>query len=240
MLFISYSHEDQEFFREIQKFLGPWEGELDVWTDQRIQAGQEWDREIRQAIGDASLVILLISPNFLNSKYIRNDELPLLFEAWATGRLIVTALYLRHCEADDYRVKARGRSIALTELQGLNSPNDPIADYKGHDRDPHYKKAVRQLKELYRSEKAGKKRPKKRRPTGPRRELSIRLETEGGQLMRRYSYADSRIAPIRSPWPPLRQQYQTVSMSTTHRTAMKNLDSRSEVPASYPDASAAT
>ena len=132
MLFISYSHEDQEFFREIQKFLDPWEGELDVWTDQRIQAGQEWEREIRQAIGDASLAVLLISPDFLNSKYIREDELPLLFEAWATGRLIVTALYLRHCEAGDYRVKAAERSIALTELQGLNSPDDFIVYYYGH------------------------------------------------------------------------------------------------------------
>ncbi|MEE8587312.1 MAG: toll/interleukin-1 receptor domain-containing protein, partial [Acidobacteriota bacterium] len=222
MLFISYSHKDQEFFGEIQKFLGPWEGELDVWTDQRIRAGQEWEREIRQAIGDASLALLLISPNFLNSKYIRDDELPLLFEAWSTGRLIVTALYLRHCEAGDYRVEAHGRSMALTELQGLNSPNDPIADYKGHDRDAHYKKAVRQLKELYRSEKAGKKRPQKRRPTGPRRELSIRLETEGGRLMRRYSFADSRIAPIRSPWPPLRQRladWEAQGSQALHKTS---------------------
>src|SRR5262249_35128748 len=52
------------------------EGLLDTWDDRRIGAGDDWHEEIQQAIERASVAILLISADFLTSKFILETEVP--------------------------------------------------------------------------------------------------------------------------------------------------------------------
>jgi hypothetical protein len=81
-VFISYSHKDEEWRYRLVTQLGvlQMEGILDVWDDQRIEAGDDWYPEIEKAISNANIATLMISANFLTSKFIRGEEVPKLLE----------------------------------------------------------------------------------------------------------------------------------------------------------------
>src|SRR5215510_8137880 len=85
-LFVSYSHHDEKYLEELRKYLET-DRRLDVWSDERIEAGEEWRKEIRTALAQADAAILLVSQDFLNSEFIRNHELPTLLESVKSKRL---------------------------------------------------------------------------------------------------------------------------------------------------------
>ncbi len=77
-VFISYSHLDDEWKLLVVKHLKVLEKQhiLDVWDDTRIGCGDDWRKEIEQAINTAQVGILLISKNFLTSDFILDEEIP--------------------------------------------------------------------------------------------------------------------------------------------------------------------
>jgi tetratricopeptide (TPR) repeat protein len=81
-VFISYSHKDEAWKDRLVTHLGVLqrEGLLDTWDDRRIGAGANWYEAIQQAIERASIAILLISADFLTSKFILEQEVPHLLE----------------------------------------------------------------------------------------------------------------------------------------------------------------
>src|SRR3972149_1914097 len=82
IVFISYSHKDEEWKNRLVSHLGVLqsEGHLDIWDDRRIETGVDWYPEIQKAIDAASVAILLISADFLTSKFILREEVPRLLE----------------------------------------------------------------------------------------------------------------------------------------------------------------
>ena len=81
-VFISYSQKDEEWKDRLVTHLGVLEqaGILDLWEDRRIEAGDDWKPEIEKAINKATVAILMISANFLTSKFILGEEVPKLLE----------------------------------------------------------------------------------------------------------------------------------------------------------------
>jgi len=77
-VFVSYSHKDEKEKDELLSHLGVLVGAdlIDLWSDDRIGAGADWETEISQAIAKAEVTILLISANFLTSKFILQKEVP--------------------------------------------------------------------------------------------------------------------------------------------------------------------
>src|SRR5262249_30019560 len=81
-VFVSYSHQDERWKdRLVQQLrvLEP-EGDFEVWDDRRIAAGSDWLPEIEQAMHRAVAAVLLISADFLTSKFILSQEVPRLLE----------------------------------------------------------------------------------------------------------------------------------------------------------------
>lgn len=139
-IFISYSHKDERLFQEFLVHLKPWqdEGILDVWTDKRLQAGQEWHSEIQQGVASAAVTVLLISPDFMASDYIRKHEIPPLLQAAEAGELRLAPLYLRPSVIDK----------DLSRYQGLNSPALTPAGKRKDKRDEIFASAAQKLKQI--------------------------------------------------------------------------------------------
>ena len=71
-LFISYSHKDLYWLQRLRVYLKPLEKQysLERWDDSRLQAGDLWREEIKQALARAKVALLLVSSDFLASDFI--------------------------------------------------------------------------------------------------------------------------------------------------------------------------
>jgi hypothetical protein len=98
-IFISYSHADEKWKDRLVKHLKvlELEGELEVWDDRRIDAGDDWLPEITREMERAKVAVLLISVDFLTSKFIRSTEVPSLLARRQSGGLRVIPLIVHPC-----------------------------------------------------------------------------------------------------------------------------------------------
>ncbi|MBL8233127.1 MAG: TIR domain-containing protein, partial [Bryobacterales bacterium] len=79
--FVSYAQADRKHVKALFDLLGPLftaasEFAFERWSDQDILPGERWREEIEQAMRECDLGLLLVSPNFLASKFITKEELP--------------------------------------------------------------------------------------------------------------------------------------------------------------------
>ena len=76
-VFISYSHKDENLRNELQTHLKllQRQGIIDAWDDRQIEAGDEWKRKIDDNLERASLILLLVSADFIASDYCYEIEM---------------------------------------------------------------------------------------------------------------------------------------------------------------------
>ena len=90
-LFISYSHLDRGWLELLKTHLAlliRW-GLVHVWSDTRIGAGNRWREEVESALRESDSAVLLITPDFLASDFIWNEELPMLLAHQKQGMQIL-------------------------------------------------------------------------------------------------------------------------------------------------------
>ena len=100
VIFISYSHMDRKYKDALLRHLRILEGaELveDIWTDDTIAAGENWEARINEAIARAQVAIFLISADSLNSAFIRSREIPELLRRRESEGLVVIPVVARPC-----------------------------------------------------------------------------------------------------------------------------------------------
>lgn len=79
--FISYAHKEEEyadpFLDELKDMLAASKKyDFAIWWDQMILPGETWLQEIRTALERCKMGLLLVSPAFLSSPFITEEELP--------------------------------------------------------------------------------------------------------------------------------------------------------------------
>lgn len=98
-LFISYSHEDIRWLEAVKEQLAVLEREglLDLYDDTQLQAGEAWYKRLHAEMSEAKVGLLLVSARFLSSGFIRNEEVPRLFDLHATEGMSIYPLLVRPC-----------------------------------------------------------------------------------------------------------------------------------------------
>src|SRR6266446_10995658 len=96
-IFFSYAHEDEPRRKELEKQLSflKRQGIISGWHDRDIQAGQEWEHEIDRHLNTAQIILLLISPDFMDSDYCYSVEMKRAMERHEQGEARVIPIILR-------------------------------------------------------------------------------------------------------------------------------------------------
>ena len=98
-VFVAYSHVDEQLKNELLKHLEPLKklGLIDAWHDQRLKAGDEWDKSISKHLESANIVLLLVSIDFINSNYCYDIEFAQALALHQAGDATVIPVVLRAC-----------------------------------------------------------------------------------------------------------------------------------------------
>ncbi|WP_437982810.1 protein kinase domain-containing protein [Sorangium sp. So ce117] len=91
------------------------QGLLDPWDEHRINAGEERDAALRNAMDTASVAILIVTANFLASEFLQTDIVPRLLERRSLSGLTIVPLLATPC---DWQGVAWLRALDLRPGQG--------------------------------------------------------------------------------------------------------------------------
>lgn len=134
-LFISYAHEDSDWCKQIMKYLQPAvdANTLRIWADPHIDPGRRWDDEIEQNLKRSAIAVLLVTPSFLASDYIKRRELPLLLAQRARDETVIIPVPVERGMIDQYRVSfdapdGRRRKLTLSDIQFMTLGDRAVAE----------------------------------------------------------------------------------------------------------------
>ncbi len=98
-IFISYSHEDEEWKDRMVKHLKvlEMEGYYEFWDDRQIETGDDWLPEIENALNEACVAVMMISADFLISNFIRTKEIPRILERRKEEGLRMFPIIIKPC-----------------------------------------------------------------------------------------------------------------------------------------------
>lgn len=98
-IFVSYSHRDHRYLDtgELIELLKGIE-DTEFWTDRAITGGDLWDQEIQDAIRQSQIALVLISQFFLDSGYVKGNELPMFLQQAEEEGLLIFPVMLSACE----------------------------------------------------------------------------------------------------------------------------------------------
>jgi hypothetical protein len=144
-IFFCYAREDETLLNKLKSHLRPLQrqGLIDVWYDRDISAGTEWEQEIKQHLNSAQIVLLLVSPDFMDSDYCYSIEMKRALERHARGDAKVIPIILRHV---DWHGEPLGKLQALpTDGKPVKGPDWYDLDSALYDVTAGIRKVVEQL-----------------------------------------------------------------------------------------------
>jgi GTPase SAR1 family protein len=98
VVFLSYCHQDEREKEELVAQLKVLHHDgIELWVDDDIQAGEDWERKIMEHIAPAKVAVLLVSAGFLTSEFICEVELPELMRRRDSGELTIFPIVGKNC-----------------------------------------------------------------------------------------------------------------------------------------------
>jgi hypothetical protein len=126
-LVYSYAREDEKLRDKLQVRLEPLqqEGKLDQWYDRHTLAGTPWHEMIQKRMREADIIVLLISDDFMASKYVQDHELPLALERHESGEALVIPVLVRPTSFWEHSM--------LAKIEALPRDGKPVTTWENED-----------------------------------------------------------------------------------------------------------
>jgi hypothetical protein len=139
-VFVSYSHTDRKWLERLKPYLEDLRLTSDVayWDDTMMVAGRPWREELQKALDSATAAVLLVSQEFLVSKFIREIELPSLLAAAERRGCRIFPVIVSPCRFEE--------AAAISRFPAINDPGKPLTKITGgHYYREIYLKLIREI-----------------------------------------------------------------------------------------------
>ena len=136
--FVSYAHRNKalvnSFLEKLKDVLAPAKiHEYVLWKDSGLVIGESWEKQIIEARDHCDFGLLLISPAFLASKFITENELP----TFVSGKKPSIPVMLHSVD------------FSLHDLKGLEKQQIFRLDYEGFKEPRAYAECKKQRRETF-------------------------------------------------------------------------------------------
>ena len=137
--FLSYSHKDEILKKQLDNHLTALKrsDKISVWNDEKIEGGSNWDTTIKEQLGRADIILLLLSSDFMASQYIWDTELKLAIERHKQGKAKVIPIFLRRCDFQD---------MPFEKLQGYPKDAKPVTSFPEREQDEVFYQIVKGIR----------------------------------------------------------------------------------------------
>jgi tetratricopeptide (TPR) repeat protein len=124
-IFFCYAREDEALLNKLKAHLKPLQRQslIDIWYDRDISAGTEWEQEIDRHLNAAQIILLLVSPDFMNSDYCYSIEMKRAVERHERKEARVIPVILDH---------VYWQVDLLNKLQALPTDAKPVMSASWH------------------------------------------------------------------------------------------------------------
>ncbi len=169
-IFISYAHEDVAWREDLESYLrilalNDERLALEIWSDQQLSAGDDWEARINAIMERASLALLIVTKNFLASEFISREELPYLEKRARDHDLGLLPVLAEPCPWQAVRW--------LSQLQLYPAGDRPLSSLSKNDQNEELTRLLNQIRERVGSGA----------PLGRERTLSGRVPTTPVELV---------------------------------------------------------
>jgi len=125
-VFISYSHKDETLRAELETHLKllQRQGLIAVWSDRRIDAGEEWRGKIDDNLDSARMILLLVSADFIGSDYCYDVEMTRALARQTANEARVIPIILR---------AVHWQPAPFGKLQALPKDGKPVTLWENKD-----------------------------------------------------------------------------------------------------------
>jgi predicted nucleotide-binding protein len=126
IVYVSYSHKDQEIVERICQYLKPLEdqGSIHLWRDSDVNPGEEWNEAIKTAISVANIFLLMVSPAYLASSWLQDVEMKSAMDHYSERKCRIIPIILEIC---DWHKQPYGKFSALP------THGKPIAEWESEN-----------------------------------------------------------------------------------------------------------
>ena len=138
-LFFSYSHKDEPLRDELSNHLKILEHQklIASWHDRKILPGDEWDHQITVNQDTADIILLLISSDFIASRYCWDIEIKRAMELHESGKTCVIPVILR---------SADWTNAPFSKLQAVPKNAQPVTSFP--DKDAAFQFVTQQIRQV--------------------------------------------------------------------------------------------
>ncbi len=134
-LFISYSHDDDPYFKVFSDGLkkvvkNSQHFDWKLWDDRNIHVGTFWDSEIQDNIQNCNIAMLLVSVGFMASSYIKEREYSEFKKKYADKGVLIFPIVFKPCDFNSWEDLGK---LQFFKPKGANYGKSEIEDFTYSD-----------------------------------------------------------------------------------------------------------